>query len=200
MKKILFLMTALTGLFLSSCNQQDSVTPTDDAFTSLEASAARSAAVADTVTKQKCKGTITSIDPAALPAAITTYINTNYAGASIKFSGKDAQGQYLVGVSVNSVETGLLFDANGVFVKVLQHYGNKAKLTEVAITALPASVATYVTANYAGYTIKRAGKDTDGNLFVAIENGTTRKALLFDANGVFKQEKEVPPHKMKSKK
>lgn len=196
MKKLLFLMTAFVGILLTSCGKQDDLTASDDALATLEVSAARTAAVTDTVTKQKCRGNITSVDPAALPAAIVTYISTNYVDATIKFAGKDTQGQYVVGISLNNVETGLLFDANGVFVKALQHYGRKARLTEVDITTLPASVSAYVTATYSGYSIKRAGKDSDGNILVAINNGTARKILLFDANGAFKQELEAPLHKM----
>ena len=201
MKKVLILLTAISGLFLASCNNQE-VAPdsTDDVLASIEASAARTAAVNDTVTKGKCKGKLTSVDIATLPATITTYINTNYAGSTIKFAGKDEKGQYVVGVSLNSVETGLLFDANGAFVQALTHYGKKAKLTEVDITTLPASVGTYVTANYAGYTIKKAGKDTDGNLLVGIKNDTTHKVLKFDSAGVFKEELAIPPHGNRGKK
>ncbi len=197
MKKLLFLMTALVGIMFSSCEKQNDLTASDDALETLEVSAARTAAVTDTVTKQKCRGKITTVDPAALPTAIVTYISTNYAGATIKFAGTDTQGQYVVGITLNSVETGLLFDANGVFVKALQHYARKAKLTAVEVTALPASITTYVTATYAGYTIKRAGTDADGNYYVAINDGTNRKVLLFDATGAFKQELEAPLHKMR---
>lgn len=201
MKKILFLLTTISGLFLASCNQQDiNADNSDDVFSAIEASAARTAAVNDTVTKGKCKGKLTSVDIATLPATITTYINANYAGSTIKFAGKDEKGQYVVGVSLNSVETGLLFDANGVFVQTLTHYGKKAKLTEVAVADLPASVGTYVTANYAGYTIKKAGKDADGNLIVGLSDGTNHKALKFDSAGVFKEELQIPPHGKRGKK
>ncbi|MDR6561351.1 MULTISPECIES: PepSY-like domain-containing protein [unclassified Arcicella] len=196
MKKLMFIMTAFIGVMLASCSKQEDLSASDDNYSALEVSAARTAAVTDTVTKQKCKGNITSIDPAALPATITTYISTNYAGATIKYAGKDAQGQYVVGVSLNNVETGLLFDANGVFVKALQHYARKAKLTEVDITTLPATLTSYITTNYAGYTVKRAGKDADGNIYVAISDGTNRKVLLFDATGAFKQALETPLHKI----
>ena len=190
-------MTALVGIMFASCEKQNDLTASDDALETLEVSAARTAAVTDTVTKQKCRGKITTVDPAALPTAIVTYISTNYAGATIKFAGTDTQGQYVVGITLNSVETGLLFDANGVFVKALQHYARKAKLTAVEVTALPASITTYVTATYAGYTIKRAGTDADGNYYVAINDGTNSKVLLFDATGAFKQELEAPLHKMR---
>lgn len=195
MKKVLFLLTAVSGLFLASCNNQE-VAPDsiDDVLASVEASAARTAAVNDTVTKGKCKGKLTSIEITALPATITTYVNTNYAGSTIKFAGKDEKGQTVVGVSLNNVETGLLFDVNGVFVQNLANYGKKAKLTEVDITTLPASVRTYVTSNYAGYTIRKAGKDTDGNLLVGLKNDTTKKVLKFDSTGKFVEELAIPPH------
>jgi len=201
MKKVMLLLTAVSGLFLAGCKNQDAATPaattsssSNDVLSSMESSTARTAAVNDTVTKGKCKGKLTSIDIATLPSSITTYINTNYAGATIKFAGKDDKGKFVVGLSLNSVETGLLFDANGIFVQKLEHYANKAKLKEVAITALPASISTYVMANYAGYTIKRAGSDTDGNLIVGLDNGTGFKVLKFTSAGVFKEELQIPPH------
>jgi hypothetical protein len=195
MKKLLFLSVAMIGLWLTNCTKQE-VSPdsTDDVFASIQSSAARSAADTDPVTKEKCKGKLTNIEIAALPSTVTAYITKNYAGAAIKFAGKDDKGQFVVGVSLNSVETGLLFDATGTFVQVLQNYKNKAKLTEVVITTLPASVSAYVASKYAGYTIKRAGKDADGNLFIGIGNGTDHKVLLFDATGTFKEEKAIPQH------
>lgn len=196
MKKVLFLLTAISGLFLASCKNQEATPSTtlDQVFASMQASAARTAAVNDTVTKGKCKGKLTSVDVATLASTIITYINTNYAGAVIKFAGKDDKGQTVVGLTLNGVETGLLFDATGKFVQKLDNYHNKAKLTEVAISTLPANVSAYVTKNYAGYTIKRAGKDADGNLLVGLDSGTGHKVLKFDSAGNFKEELQIPPH------
>lgn len=201
MKKALFLLTAVSGLFLASCNNQE-VAPDsiDDVLASVEASAARTAAVNDTVTKGKCKGKLTSVEIASLPATITTYVNKNYAGSTIKFAGKDEKGQIVVGVFLNNVETGLLFDANGIFVQALTHYGKKAKLMEVDIATLPASVGTYVTANYAGYTVKKAGKDADGNLLVGLKNDANHKVLKFNSAGKFLEELAIPPHGKRGKK
>ena len=201
MKKALFLLTAVTGLFLASCNNQE-VAPDsiDDVLASVEASAARTAAVNDTVTKGKCKGKLTSVEIASLPATITTYVNKNYAGSTIKFAGKDEKGQIVVGVFLSNVETGLLFDANGIFVQALTHYGKKAKLMEVDIATLPASVGTYVTANYAGYTVKKAGKDADGNLLVGLKNEANHKVLKFNSAGKFLEELAIPPHGKRGKK
>ena len=201
MKKILFLLTAVSGLFLASCNNQE-VAPDsiDDVLASVEASAARTAAVNDTVTKGKCKGKLTSVEIASLPATITSYVNKNYAGSTIKFAGKDEKGQIVVGVFLNNVETGLLFDANGIFVQALTHYGKRAKLMEVDIATLPASVGTYVTANYAGYTVKKAGKDADGNLLVGLKNEANHKVLKFNSAGKFLEELAIPPHGKRGKK
>jgi Putative beta-lactamase-inhibitor-like, PepSY-like len=200
MKKVLFLLTIVSGFFLVSCKTQDAVDPSSDILSSMQASSARSAADADPVTKEKCKGKLTAIDPSALPATITSYINTNYAGSAIKFAGKDDKGQIVVGLTVGTVETGLLFDANGVFVKKLDKYHTKAKLTEVDIATLPATVSAYVTANYAGYTIKKAGKDVDGNLLVGIKNDAGHKVLKFDSAGKFVEELQIPPHDKGPKK
>jgi hypothetical protein len=201
MKKVLFLLTAVSGLFLSSCNNKE-VAPDsiDDVLAAVEASAARTAAVNDTVTKGKCKGKLTSVEIATLPVIITTYINAKFAGSTIKFAGKDEKGQTVVGISLNSVETGLLFDASGAFIQTLTHYGKKAKLTEVNIATLPASIGTYITANYSGYSVKKAGKDVDGNILVGIDNGTTRKVLKFDATNKFVEELAIPPHGKRGKK
>ncbi len=194
MKKVLFLLTIVSGFLLTSCKSQDAVDPSEEILLSMQASSARSAADGDPVTKEKCKGKLTAIDPATLPAAITTYINANYAGATVKFAGKDDKGQTVVGLTLNNVETGLLFDVNNAFVKALDNYGKKAKLAEVDIATLPASVSAYVTANYAGYTIKKAGKDADGNILVGIKNDAGHKVLKFDSAGKFIEELQVPPH------
>ncbi len=195
MKKSLILLTAICGLFVASCKQQD-VEPSelDAVFNSMQASSARTAADADPVTQQKCKGKLTPVDITTLAASITSYIKTNYAGATIKFAGKDDKGQTVVGLEVSGVRTGLLFDANGVFVQKLEKFAEKSKLTEVAVSALPTSVSTYVTSKYAGFLIKRAGTDADGNFIVGLDNGTDHKVLKFDAKGNFVAEMPIPPH------
>ena len=194
MKKSLILLTALCGLFLAGCKQQYAEpSDLDEVFDSMQASSARTAADADPVTKQKCKGKLTPIEITALAASITSYINTNYAGATIKFAGKDDKGQTVVGLEVSGVRTGLLFDANGAFIQKLEKFSEKSKLTEVAVTALPASVSAYVTSKYAAYSIKRAGTDADGNYIVGLK-GTDHKVLKFDAAGKFIEELAIPPH------
>lgn len=190
-KQLLLLLMAVVGLYMVACQSQD-VTPSNDGdLEAIQVSAARTAA--DSTTKAKCKGKLTPIDSTALPSKVISYISTNYAGAQVKFAAKDSLGQYVVGILLNSAHTGLLFDASGNFVQVIEKYGKKAKLTAVDIATLPASVTSYVSKNYAGYTIKHAGTNADGNLFIGISNDTTRVVLVFDSAGTFVKVADIPP-------
>ncbi|OIN59165.1 PepSY-like domain-containing protein [Arsenicibacter rosenii] len=62
---------------------------------------------------------LTEIQVSALPAAITDYIKSKYAGAEIKKAGKDDAGNYVVLISQNNQPKGLLFNSAGVFQKEL---------------------------------------------------------------------------------
>lgn len=64
-------------------------------------------------------------------------------------------------------------------------------LTEIDIAALPATITDYITKTYSGATIKKAGKDKEGNIHVLIEKDAKPIGLLFNANGIF--QKELPP-------
>lgn len=195
MKKSLFFVFALVGLFLASCNRDEVSAVEDDLTESLQLSAARAAATSDTVTKQKCKGKLTEIAAADLPAAITSYISSNYAGAEIQFAGKDSAGQIVVGLKLaDGTHQGLLFNADGTFNKALEKYKRGAKLTKVEVSALPAAITTYIAEKYAGYEIKNAGTNTEGVYFIAIKNTDTVKVLQFDAKGAFVEEKAAPTH------
>jgi hypothetical protein len=154
-KQLLLLLMAVFGLYMVACQSQDATPSSDGDLEAIQVSAARTAA--DSTTKTKCKGKLTPIDSTALPSKVISYITTNYAGAQVKFAATDSLGQYVVGISLNSTHTGLLFDASGNFIQIIEKYGKKAKLTAVDITTLPASVTSYVTTNYSGYTIKKQG-------------------------------------------
>ncbi|AEI49842.1 hypothetical protein [Runella slithyformis] len=196
MKKSLIIFFAfVSGLYLMSCNRDEVNTVEDDLTESVQLSAARIAASTDTVTKQKCKGKLTEVAAADLPASTKSYITANYAGAEIQFSGKDASGQFVVGLKLaDGTHKGLLFNADGTFNKALEKYGRGAKLTKVEATALPASITGYITANYAGYEIKRAGKNDAGEYFVAVKKDDTVKVVKFSAAGAFVEETTPPAH------
>ncbi len=193
---IAFVLLLSTGLM--SCNREDVTTSTtDEAAEVLTLSAARVAVAADSVTKQKCKGKLTALEVSALPATVTAYVQQTYPTASIKLAATDEKGNLIVGITVDSQPKALLFTAAGAFVQELSHYHKKAKLTEVTLTDLPASITTYITTNYAGATLQKAGKNADGAYFVAIKSGDSMKVLRFDANGTFVEElvKEARPKK-----
>ncbi|MEZ4901210.1 MAG: hypothetical protein R2822_05325 [Spirosomataceae bacterium] len=203
MKKSLFLVFALFGLMMAGCNREDVNAVQDDLTEVVQLSAARSAANGDTVTKQKCKGKLTEIAAADLPADVTSYINTNFAGSEVQFAGKDAAGQIVVGLKLaDGTHKGLLFNADGTFNKALERYNKGAKMTKVEVADLPTAVTGYVSANYGTYTIHKAGKNDAGEYFVVIqltagtdeEKKASTKVVQFNADGTFKQEMTPPAH------
>jgi hypothetical protein len=60
------------------------------------------------------------VDPTTLLPAIISYINTNYAGATILKAGTTPNGDFIVLISENNNHKALLFDANGNFIKELK--------------------------------------------------------------------------------
>lgn len=199
-KSLVILFAFVSGLYLMSCNRDEVNAVEEDLSEIVQLSAARSAATSDTVTKQKCKGKLTEITAAELPAAVTGYITTNYAGAEIQFAGKDAAGLIVVGLKLtDGTNKGLLFNADGTFNKALEKYARGAKLTKVETTALPAAITTYITANYAGYEIKQAGKNDAGEFYVAVKLNDTVKVVKFSAAGAFIEETAKPAHPEGSK-
>ncbi|MFN4144901.1 MAG: hypothetical protein ACK4GN_03685 [Runella sp.] len=204
MKKTLVVVFALCGLFLVSCNRENILASAVEDLTEIvQLSAARVAAVGDSVTKQKCKGKLTELSASDLPNAAKLHISSQYAGAEIQFVGKDEKGQFVVGIKLpDGTHKGLLFNADGSFNKELEKYHRRAKLTKVEIAALPAAVSAYISSKYAGFTAKKAGKNDAGELFVVIEptTGTDeekkagRKVLQFNADGSFNQEMTPPAH------
>jgi hypothetical protein len=205
MKKSIFSAIAAIafGLLVSSCNSDNvALDATNDPTVAVQLSAARVAAATDSVTKQKCKGNLTPLAAADLPAAITTYIGANYAGSEIQFAGKDASGLFVVGLKLaDATHKGLLFNADGTFNKALDRYPRGAKLTSVAIADLPATIKGYITTNYAGATISKAGKNTDGVYHVAITLADgSMKVIVFNADNSFKEEKVKGDHPEKNGK
>jgi hypothetical protein len=209
-------------LGLNACNKT-AVDPADDA------SARTTGVTSGSLTGPH---NLTVVDVASLPAAVTTYITTNYAGATIKDARTDAAGNFLVAITVNSSLKLLLFKADGTFVKEAEmrfghargdsthhrapgdslhhmhgdslhhpkpavgdttHHGRPGRpgstLTEVAVSSLPAAITTYITTNYAGAIINKAGQDsTTSDYVVSITTADNKRgALLFSSDGTFKK-------------
>ena len=117
-----------------------------------------------------------------LPAAITTYLSTNYAGATILNAHTEANGYYDVTVKkADGTTVKLYFDAKGVFVKI----GVKGGVI-VDISTLATAITDYISTNYAGATITKAALRPDGSYEVSITTTAGKKVkLLFDKDGKF---------------
>jgi hypothetical protein len=159
-----------------------------------------------------------SIAASALPTAVTAYLATNYSGYTFTkaFKISDASGTlkgYVTIISYNGNPVGIAFDASGNFVKVLeqreggdlregrgyhdggrfQHRDGKQRDT-VALSALPASITGYFTANYPGDTLLRAGKTRDSG-YVVLSKNNGLFATVFSSTGSFVSRVQLPAPK-----
>ncbi|MCF0058265.1 hypothetical protein [Dyadobacter sp. CY356] len=200
MKKVAALLVVSLGVLIASCNKDDSgMSPTTDTSTdvSLETvstTAARFSIESDSVTTHVCKGKLTEVAVADLSTAITTYISTTYPSSTIKFAATDQSGKIVVTILLADGTTpkGLIFNADGTFKEELKHFEHKAKLTEVGVADLPATITSYITTTYAGAEIKKAGTNADEQYFVGIVIDSKVKVLLFNADGTFNKELDKP--------
>ncbi len=190
---------ALFGVALWSCNQNQAVSPDTD----LTASAARLSADS---TGFYCRDSLTRIDVSTLPATVTSYISTSYAGATINYAATDDAGNFLVAISQNDDRKALLFNADGTFNRELSLRGGKGgkghgkgpghghkggdrdSLSKIDVANLPTAITNYITTNYASATIVTAALDATRGYLVMIKQGTDRKTLLFSTDGTFTQE------------
>ena len=194
MKRVSLLLVVLAGIWFSACQKDntgvDPAVETAD-FESVVSTAARYSVATDSVTVGKCKGKLTEMATADLPATVTDYITATYAGSEIKFAAKDQSGKIIVAITLaDGTAKGLLFNADGTFAEELKQHAHKAKLTKIEVSALPAATTAYITANYAGSTISTAATNADGAYFVAITTNDVVKVLLFNADGTFSKELE----------
>lgn len=133
------------------------------------------------------RDSLTKVAVADLPAAITSYITTNFASATVTAAALDATRGYLVMITQGTDRRTLLFGTNGTFTQEIVR-GLKGNYTAVEVSALPAAITTYITTNYAGATIKAAGKNSTGQFKVLVQPATGRIVeLLFAADGTFVQ-------------
>ncbi|WP_171036525.1 PepSY-like domain-containing protein [Dyadobacter sediminis] len=194
MKRVSLLLVVLAGIWFSACQKNgsavDPAVETAD-FESVVSTAARYSISTDSVTIGKCKGKLTEVAAADLPATVTDYVKATYAGSEIKFAAKDPSGKIIVAITLaDGTAKGLLFNADGTFAEELKQHAHKAKLTKIEVSALPAAIKAYITANYAGSTVSTAATNADGAYFVAITTNDVVKVLLFNADGTFSKELE----------
>lgn len=126
---------------------------------------------------------------ADLSTTITTYINTNYAGATINEARTDAAGGFVVNItSADGQKLVLKFKADGTFVGLCSHSNHHFAASEsaVAVANLVANIKTYINTNYAGATIKEAHLESDGTYDVVIVTSANAQLKLnFSATGAF---------------
>ena len=160
------------------------------------ASVASTSAVSGTCVKGSSE---TVVSASSLPAAVLTYLSTNYAGYTLVQAeqGTNLNGgatYYEVKFTFNGETKELHFDMTGAVLAETGRGKGKGKggsggNTEVVITAdkLPAAALTYLSTNYSGYTVVQAeqGTDSSGATYYEVKftyNGKT-KVIHFDANG-----------------
>ena len=136
----------------------------------------------------------TPVAAADLLAEITTYITTNYAGATITSAEKDWNGGFEVHITTAAgVRLELNFTSTGTFVVGSDSNNNHMEGTvSVIIQDLIVNIKTYITSNYAGATIKEAHLESDGSYDITIlTTAGTKLKLTFTATGVFVSVKNV---------
>ncbi|MES2516512.1 MAG: hypothetical protein V4585_00310 [Bacteroidota bacterium] len=144
--------------------------------------------------KGKIDQTIAIVTQTNLLAAITTYLNTNYAGFTFLNAYSETSNSTLTGYDVNitfnSVNYHVTFDATGTFVSVGTRKVKTATTNvPVAQADLLATISTYLNTNYAGYTFVNAYSEAVSgviaNYDVNITSNTVTYHVVFDATGVF---------------
>lgn len=124
----------------------------------------------------------------SLPAAILTYMQTNYASDTLLHAFINRDGNYVI-LSRNNGLYATVFTSTGTFVSHLQLPAHGGTITAVSESALPAAIGSYLTATYPGYVFEKAFSLTVGgvlkNYCVVIDANNTKYALLFDASGNF---------------
>jgi len=193
MKKLTIITLFFVGIaaFMTSCNL-DNVSPfslggDSDSLDLLALASTGDSTASDTTHHRHGKHKVTEIEVSALPAAITSYISTNYAGATIDRAGTLEDGSYVVKITkADATSVGLKFDSAGAFVA---EKTPKAKPTHIAVADLPAAITAYITTNYAGATIKHAVQHADGTYGVLVQKAdNTMVGVGFDAAGNFTAE------------
>jgi len=141
------------------------------------------------------------IAKADLPAAVLTYLDSNFPGATFEHASKKTKGDklgYRVELLFNNEHYSVFFDATGAFLhQITGLQGKPGKkgpapaATEIALADLPAAVKSTIS----GYTFKRAilVKDPNGIevYHIRIEKVGVPYDLAIDATGKILKTKEV---------
>jgi hypothetical protein len=187
--KLIWIFLLGISVAFSSCDQTEVNPATEEvslsqiALLSVSSSASADSGTTTPAFGKKCS--LTEVSTSSLPAAITSYIATNYADATIEGAGKTSRGSYLVYIKkADATYAALAFDASSNFVAA-----SPQKASPVDLASLPSAISAYVTANYSGGTIEKAVVDANGNYLVAVKKADgTYVGSAFSADGTFIQE------------
>ena len=209
---------------LASCQKEIAVSATDAA--AIQAAVAQTQAIAVSASATTSGDSIYVVNTCdshskrdaiaftSLPATVTSYLTSNYAGytALKAFSVKDASGTvqgYVAIILFNGNPVGLKFDASGNFVQVLEQREGRNLLGSghheggcfqdrdgkqrdtIALSALPAAITAYFASNYATDTLVRASKTRD-NGYIVLSKNNGLFATVFTATGSFVSRVELP--------
>lgn len=135
-----------------------------------------------------------SIAISALSQTIKQYFASNYAQDTLKSAWVGKDGGILV-ISKNVKYFGTAFKADNTFIRreLLPTHAGKGK--EIAQSALPANVQSYLSTTYPNYVFKKAYEhkvgDTLKGFLVIIDANLTKYAVLFNATGAFVEVKTI---------
>ena len=220
-KSILLLSTVV--FIVISCHKEVSTTnPTENPATTSTSStiavASDSTGMDSVYIIQQCDHGFfrDSISASALPDSVLNYLTSNYPGYNFQrgFEIKDSAGTiggFVVIISFNGKPVGLLFDASGNFQRVLEqrehgdlegggwHQGGRFDNRDgkhrdtIAISALPATISSYMTTNYPSDTLIRAYQNRDSSVLI-ISRNEGLFATLFNSSGDFIKRVSLLPH------
>lgn len=205
------LFAAVAILGLASCEKSENTSASIDsisAIAELNAIAATSDTTSDDAPYiiNTCKRgeQRDSVAFSSLNASIGSYLTANYPGYTFQKAFKvldasDVLAGYVVIIQFESKPVGLKFDASGTFVKVLEQRerrdlkgkgwrpGGRFDLRDglgrdtIALSALPAGIKTYFSANYAQDTLLHALSVKDGG-YVVISSNKGMFATIFKSD------------------
>lgn len=130
----------------------------------------------------------------ALPSAITSYLAINYPTDTLikAFQNKDSS---VVVLSKNNGVYATVFTYTGTFVKRDQLPTDRGSIQSVDLSALPSTVANYLSQTYPNYVFEKAFSfSVSGTLkgyLVVIDANNTKYAVEFDASGNFVKAKTI---------
>lgn len=215
---LLFMLGTVIGL--ASCTKESATkSASANSVTSSAVSSTGAIAISlasgstDSVYMIGCYGKHDKRDTVAfsvLPAAISTYLSTNYSGYTFKkaYSVIDSAKtvtNYIVVIKYNSALIGLKFTAAGTFVSILEqragadlkgpgwHHGGPFDNRDgkhrdtVAISALPAAVSSYFSATYPTDTLLHAAITPDSVYILISKNGVLYSTAVTTAGKLVKR-------------